>query len=62
MKRERKFQVPVIPSTSPKSIRFPNDMIEKVEKAIRGTDCNFSQFVIAAVQAALDDLDEEPEQ
>lgn len=62
MKRERKFKVPVIPSTTPKSIRFPNDMIENVETAIRGTGCNFSQFVIAAVQAALDDLAEPEEE
>lgn len=58
MSRDRKFKVPVVPSTTQKSIRFPNDMIEKVEGAIQGTGCNFSQFVIAAVQAALDDLEE----
>ena len=61
MKRERKFKVPVIPSTTPKSIRFPNDMIDQVEEALRGQSCNFSQFVIAAVQAALDDLKDEEE-
>lgn len=61
MSRERKFTVPIVPSTSQKSIRFPNDMIEQVEAAIRGTGCNFSQFVIAAVQAALDDLAEQEE-
>ena len=58
MARNRKFKVPVIPSTTSKSIRFPNDMIESVEEAIKGTGCNFSQFVIAATQAALDDLAE----
>lgn len=59
MSRERKFKVPVVPSTTQKSIRFPDDMVESVEAAIKGTGCNFSQFVIAAVQAALDDLAEE---
>lgn len=58
MSRERKFKVPIVPSTTQKSIRFPNDMIESVEEAIKGTGCNFSQFVIAATQAALDDLAE----
>lgn len=61
MGRERKFKVPVIPSTTQKSIRFPDDMVNNVEEAIKGTGCNFSQFVIAAVQAALDDLKDEEE-
>lgn len=61
MSRDRKFKVPIVPSTTQKSIRFPNDIIEKVEQAIQGTGCSFSQFVIAATQAALDDL-EEPEE
>ena len=56
MEQDRKFKIPVIPSTTAKSIRFPNDVIEQVENAIRGQDCNFSQFVIAATKAALDDL------
>lgn len=51
-----KFKIPSIPSTTNKTIRFPNDVIEDVEKAIQGKECNFSAFVIAAVRAALDDL------
>lgn len=58
----RKFKIPVIPQTTPKSIRFPNDVIDRVETAIRGTDCNFSAFVIEAVRVALDNLEEEGEQ
>lgn len=58
MERDRKFKIPVIPSTTPKSIRFPNDLIEQVEEAIRGRDCNFSQFIIAATRAALEDLED----
>lgn len=61
MERNRKFKIPVIPSSTQKTIRFPNDVIEQVEEAIRGTDCNFSQFVIAATKAALDDLNETEE-
>lgn len=41
-----------------KSIRFPDDLIARVEEAITGTGCSFSAFVVAAVRAALDDLDE----
>ena len=52
-----KFKIPSIPSTTNKSIRFPNDVIEAVEKAIVGKDCTFSAFVIAAVKAALEDLE-----
>lgn len=51
------FKIPSIPPTTNKTIRFPNDVIKKVEKAIEGKDCTFSAFVIAAVRMALDDLD-----
>ena len=61
MGRERKFKIPVIPSTTSRSIRFPNDLIEQVEEAIRGQECNFSQFIIAATRAALEDLKETEE-
>ncbi|MBQ8312219.1 MAG: hypothetical protein IJX84_03305 [Clostridia bacterium] len=56
-----KFKIPVMPQSTNKTIRFPNDVIEDVEKAICGKDCTFSAFVIAAVRAALDDLKEENE-
>lgn len=42
MKPTRKFQIPAVPPTTSKSIRFPNDIIERVEKATRGTDCTVS--------------------
>ncbi len=54
-----KFKIPNIPPTSSKSIRFPNDVIEQVEEAIRGRDCTFTAFVVAAVRAALESLKEE---
>lgn len=55
----KKFQIPSIPPTTNKSIRFPNDIIEDVEKAIRGKECTFSAFVIEAVRVALENLEEE---
>lgn len=53
-----KFQIPRVPGTTNKTIRFPNDVIEQVEAEIVGTGCTFSAFVIAAVKAALDELHE----
>ena len=53
------FKIPSIPSTTNKTIRFPNDVIENVEKAIAGKNCTFSAFVIAAVRAALEELETE---
>ena len=52
------IKIPVTPQTTNKTIRFPNDVIEQVESAIQGQDCTFSAFVIAAVRAALDDLND----
>lgn len=50
------FQIPAMPPTINKTIRFPNNVVEAVEQAIQGKDCTFSAFVIAAVRAALEDL------
>ena len=45
-----KFKIPSASPTTNKTVRFPNDVVEEVEKAIRGTSCTFSAFVIAAVK------------
>lgn len=55
----KKFKIPVIPATTNKCIRFPNNLIEEIEKEIVGKDCTFSAFVIEAVRVALDNLHEE---
>lgn len=57
----KKFKLPVVPSTTNKCIRFPNNLIEEVEKELVGTNCTFSAFVIEAVRVALDNLHEEEE-
>lgn len=54
----KRFRIPNNPPTMNKSIRFPNDLIEQVEDAIRGTNCTFSAFVVEATRLALDDLKE----
>ncbi|MBQ5608572.1 MAG: hypothetical protein IIU86_06055 [Oscillospiraceae bacterium] len=51
-----KFKIPETPPTINKTIRFPNNIVEEVEQVIKGKDCTFSSFVIAAVRAALEDL------
>jgi len=55
----KKFTIPTIPRTTTKSIRFPNDIIEQVEKAIEGRDCTFTAFVVEAVRVALSNLDDQ---
>ena len=53
------FKIPQIPSTTNKCKRFPNDVIEEVEKAIEGKNCTFTAFVIEAVRVALANIEEE---
>ena len=55
----RKFKIPSIPPTTNTSIRFPNDMIEQIEKYIKGKNCTFTAFVIEAVKVALENLADE---
>ncbi len=57
----KKFKIPSTPPTTNKCIRFPNDLIEQIEKEIAGTNCTFTAFVIEAVRVALDNLKEEKE-
>ena len=54
----KKFEIPSIPPTTNKCIRFPNDVIDDVEIAINGKNCTFSAFVIEAVRTALENLKE----
>ena len=55
----KKFKIPSIPPTTNKCIRFPNDVIENVENAIKGKDCTFTAFVVEAVKVALENIKEE---
>lgn len=55
----RKFKIPSIPTSTTKSIRFPDTLIEKIENAIKGTDCTFSGFVLEATRMALESLEEQ---
>jgi hypothetical protein len=42
-----------------KTIRFPLELIEQINQAIKGEDVSFSNFVIQACQYALDNLQQE---
>ncbi len=54
----KKFKIPSTPPTTNKCIRFPNDVIENVENAIKGKDCTFTAFVVEAVRVALENLED----
>ena len=54
-----RFKIPVVPQTTNKCVRFPNNIIDAVETAIVGKDCTFSAFVIEAVRVALANLEED---
>jgi len=53
-----KFKIPVVPRTTNRSIRFPNDILEGIENAIQGKECTFTAFVVEAVRVALRNLEE----
>ena len=57
----KKFKIPSVPPTTNKCIRFPNDVVEAVEQAIRGENCTFTAFVVEAVRVALDNIKDENE-
>lgn len=53
------FKIPSVPPTVNKTIRFPSDLVANVEELIQGKDCTFSAFVIAAVRAAVEEVQTE---
>ena len=52
----KKFKIPSVPPTTNKCIRFPNNIIEEVEKVIKGKNCTFTAFVVEAVRVALENI------
>ena len=54
-------RIPKIPTTTNKTIRFPNEIIAQVEKAICGTGCSFTAFVVEATRVALESLKDQQE-
>jgi len=56
-----KFKIPTIPQTANKCIRFPVELIEDINDALKGTECSFSRFVVEAARVALESLKESDE-
>lgn len=48
--------------TENKTIRFPLELIERIEKAIKNRDVTFSRFVIQACEYALENLESNNEE
>ena len=46
------------PSSSNKTIRMPDNLIEKLEKLAQKNDISFNQLVIQCCEYALDNMDE----
>ncbi len=44
-----------------KTIRFPLELINRINQAIEGNDVSFSNFVIQACQYALDNMETDSE-
>lgn len=44
--------------TENKTIRFPVELIERIEHAIEGENVTFSKFVIQACEYALDNMED----
>ena len=59
---DQKIQSPRYPHHNAKNIRFPDDVIQKVEQAIQGTGATFSAFVIEATRWALENLEEQEDE
>lgn len=56
MRKMSKFKIPAIPHTTPKCVRFPDDLIVEIEEVIKSQDCTFSAFILEAVRFALKDI------
>ncbi|MDO4270231.1 MAG: hypothetical protein Q4C72_04805 [Eubacteriales bacterium] len=54
-----KFHIPKRSSWSYKTVRLPDEMIEKIQKRLMGTQTSFNAFIVGAVWFALDHLQEE---
>lgn len=54
------FQIkPDRKETENKTVRFPVELVEKINEAIRGKDVTFSGFVLQACEYALENMEKE---
>ncbi len=57
-KSKEKFIIPKTPSTEPKCIRFPMDVVTAIEEQVQKGNSTFSAFVIEACRYALKNIDD----
>ena len=50
----KNFKIPAVPRSVTKSIRFPVDLAEKVERELWGSESTFTAFVVGAVRYVLE--------
>lgn len=53
------FQLKPKKQTENKTIRFPQDLVNKIEKYIQNKDVTFSRFVIQACEYVLEDIEKD---
>ena len=51
------FQLKPKKQTENKTIRFPQDLVNEIEKYIQNNDVTFSRFVIQACEYALENIE-----
>lgn len=54
----KNFEIPTRYPTVNKSVRFPVNVVDDIENLIRGKGCTFTDFVVAAVKSAIEELKE----
>lgn len=52
----KQFKIPKPEKRVIKNIRLDNEILEKIEDAIRGTNCDRSKFIKAAIEWRLNEL------
>ena len=53
------FQLKPKKQTENKTIRFPQDLVNEIEKYIQNKDVTFSRFVIQACEYVLEDIEKD---
>ena len=61
-KKETENKDALIEEQKNKTIRFPLELVDRIEKAIQGEDTTFSRFVILACEYALKNMEKEKKQ
>ena len=52
-----KFKIPKSPTSHNKTIRIPDELIEKIEDYITKNDCTFTDFIIESIKFAFRNMD-----